>query len=211
MGYVNSLIAAGRKLLGTTEHPPGSNHNFITEWYNANVDRIGDGAWCDMSVTYEAWHSDNQAAIGGGFAYVPAHAEWFRAHGRWHYGISGIKSGDVVFFEWSGRRTTNADHVGVVERVLSDGTIYTLEGNIADAFRREHRDGTYVAGYGRPFYDTEEDDLKLTDVVNHRGWTVGKCLQDAGQGAEKIDVLTTKVDALAAAVAQLADKLKDAA
>lgn len=176
MGTASGLIAVGRSLLGTTEHPSGSNHNFITVWYNSAVAHIGDGAWCDMSVTFEGWHSANKAAIGGGFAYVPAHAEWFRSHGRWHYGISGIRAGDVVFFEWTGRRTTSADHVGIVERVLSDGTIYTLEGNIGDAFRREHRDGTYVAGYGRPLFDpavSVEELLKtLVDLGNDKGFTV---------------------------------------
>jgi CHAP domain len=147
MGTANGLITQARKLIGTTEHPAGSNSNFITAWYGF------PGAWCDMTVSYEAAHSDNLTAIGGKFAYCPAHAEWFKSRGRWHYGISGIRAGDVVFFEWSGRRTTVADHVGIVERVLSDGTIYTIEGNIGDACRREHRDGTYVAGYGRPLYD----------------------------------------------------------
>ena len=54
----------------------------------------------------------------------------------------------------------------------------------------------------------QEDDMQLTDVVNSRGWTVGQCLQDAGQTAEKVDALTAKVDALTKTVAALAAKVQ---
>lgn len=185
MGTAKGLIAQGRKLLGTGERAGHPNSNFVVDWFNKAIARIGDGPWCDMSVSYEAAHSDNLPAVGGGFAYVPAHAEWFRSHGRWHYGIHGIKPGDVVFYEWNGRHTTQADHVGIVERVFSNGTIYSLEGNIGDAFRREHRDSTYVAGYGRPVFTGDKKanydmpdrySLGATDTIHAPAgaWTILK-------------------------------------
>lgn len=151
-----AMIAEARKSLGTTEHPPGSNHNAITEWYNDNVDRIGDGAWCDMSVTMWGSKSGN-ASVVGRFAYTVWHAQWFQSRRQWHSGASGIQAGDVVFFDWGGsRRIGNIDHVGLVERV-SGGTIYTIEGNTSggpngDSCRRKERDATYIVGYGRPAY-----------------------------------------------------------
>lgn len=163
MGIASGLIAQARKSLGTTEHPPGSNHNYIVEWYNANVDRIGDGAWCDMSVTMWAALSGNAKAVGA-FAYTVWHAEWFQAQGRWHYGTDGIQPGDVVFFDWSGsRRIGNIDHVGIVEKV-DGGDIYTIEGNSGDVCKRQVRDSTYIVGYGRPAYDKPKPDY----------WTVTK-------------------------------------
>ncbi|BBC97669.1 hypothetical protein SRO_6493 [Streptomyces rochei] len=33
MGNVQGMLATARSLLGTTEHPPGSNRNVITKWY----------------------------------------------------------------------------------------------------------------------------------------------------------------------------------
>ncbi|MGW7253831.1 peptidoglycan-binding protein [Streptomyces sp. NPDC054834] len=148
MGTATGMIAAARKLLGTTEHPPGSNHNIVTTWYGFS------GAWCDMSISYEAAHSDNLKAVMGKFALTTAHARAFQSHGRWHYGIGGIRAGDVVFFDWSGGRSIGGiDHVGLVEAVHSNGTITTLEGNTSDAFRRRLRNSACVVGYGRPAYD----------------------------------------------------------
>lgn len=147
MGNVAGMLAAARKLLGTTEHPPGSNHNQITQWYGV------DAAWCDMSISYEAAHSDNLAAVCGKFAYTVAHARAFVARGRWHYGLGGARAGDIVFFDWSGTRSiANIDHVGLIEAVHSNATITTLEGNTSDRFLRRVRNASCVVGYGRPAY-----------------------------------------------------------
>jgi hypothetical protein len=73
--------------------------------------------------------------------------------------LHGIQPGDVVFFSWSrGKSIDDIEHVGVVEHVYDDGTIVTDEGNIGDMCRREHRDSTYVVGYGRPPYNSAADD-----------------------------------------------------
>ncbi|WP_327138198.1 peptidoglycan-binding protein (plasmid) [Streptomyces sp. NBC_01340] len=147
MGTVQGMISAARKLLGTGEHPPGSNHNAVTAWYGFT------GPWCDMSISYEAAHSDNLSAVMGKYALTTAHARAFQNHGRWHYGIGGIRPGDIVFFDWSGTRSIgNIDHVGLVEAVHSNATITTLEGNTSDAFRRRLRNSACIVGYGRPAY-----------------------------------------------------------
>src|ERR1043166_5197090 len=147
MGTVAGMLGAARKLIGTTENPPGSNHNQITE---------GDGfsgAWCDMAVSYAAAHSDNLAAVCGKQCNTVHHAEAFQAKGRWHYGLGGARPGDVVFFDWSGSRSIGAiDHVGVIEAVHGNGTITTLEGNTSDQYLRRVRNASCVVGYGRPAY-----------------------------------------------------------
>jgi hypothetical protein len=150
-GTAADLIREARKSLGTSEYPPGSNHNYVTQWYNEHVARVGDGPWCDMSVTM--WGA--RAAISdlvGKFAYTVYHAQWFEKYGRWHEGTAGIRAGDVVFFDWGGsRRIGNIDHVGIVERVDGD-EIHTIEGNSGDVCKRVVRDDTYIVGYGRPAY-----------------------------------------------------------
>ena len=147
MGNIAGMLAAARKLLGTTEHPPGSNHNLVTQWYGF------DGPWCDMAVSYEAAHSDNLAAICGKFANTVAHARAFQSRGRWHFGLGGARAGDIVFFDWYGTRSiANIDHVGLIEAVHSNGTITTLEGNTSDRFLRRVRNASCVVGYGRPAY-----------------------------------------------------------
>ncbi|MEV7240536.1 peptidoglycan-binding protein [Streptomyces sp. NPDC093248] len=156
-----------RALLGTAEYPPGSNHNKVTEWYGFN------DAWCDMTVSYAAAHSDNLSAVGGGkkFAYTVAHASWFQSVGRWHYGIGGITAGDIVFFDWSGARSIGAiDHVGVVEAVHSNGTITTIEGNTSDQCMRRLRNAATIVGYGRPGYG-DADPLPASDGILRKGST----------------------------------------
>lgn len=147
MGSIAGMLAQARALLGLGESPPGSNHNKITVWYGV------DAAWCDMAISYEAAHSDNLSACMGKFAWTVAHADAFRAHGRWHYGLGGVRQGDIVFFDWSGSRSISAiDHVGLVEAVHSNGTITTLEGNTSNMFLRRVRNSSVVVGYGRPAY-----------------------------------------------------------
>jgi len=165
MGTIAGMLAQARALLGLGESPPGSNHNKITTWYGF------DGAWCDMAISYEAGHSDNLSAMMGKFAYTVAHAQAFQAHGRWHYGLGGIRQGDIVFFDWSGSRSIGAiDHVGLVEAVHSNGTITTLEGNTSDMFLRRVRNGSVVVGYGRPAYG-DASPMPPTDGILRVGST----------------------------------------
>ncbi len=150
-GTASGMIRCMNAMLGTTEHPPGSNHNEITVWYNTHVKPIGDGPWCDMEISKAAAESGN-ADVVGQHAYTPEHANWFAARGQWHSGAAGIRPGDVVFFDWSGSRSRDAiDHVGLVVRV-EGSKIFTIEGNKGDECVRVTRDSTYIAGYGRPAY-----------------------------------------------------------
>jgi len=165
MGTAAGMIAQARALLGLGEYPPGSNHNKVTVWYGF------DGAWCDMAVSYEAAHSGNLAACMGKFAYTVAHAEAFKAHGRWHYGLGGARPGDVVFYDWSGTgRIAAIDHVGLIEAVHSNGTITTLEGNTSNMFLRRVRSGAAVVGYGRPAYG-DAAPMPPTDGILREGST----------------------------------------
>lgn len=146
MGTVGGMLAQARALLGLKESPPGSNHNKVTVWYGF------DGPWCDMSISYEAGHSDNLPAMMGKFASTRAHASAFQSAKRWHYGLGGVRAGDVVFFDWGGSGDiSKIDHVGLVEAVHSNGTITTLEGNTSNMFARRTRRAC-VVGYGRPAY-----------------------------------------------------------
>lgn len=151
MGTADGFVAEARSDLGMREYPPGSNHNDITEYYNARVDRIGNGPWCDMAVTKWGMESGNGDVVGK-FAYTVWHARWFQKRSQWHSGTRGVRKGDVIFFDWSGSRSIGAiDHVGIVEKV-SGSVIYTIEGNSGDVCRRVARDSTYVVGYGRPAF-----------------------------------------------------------
>lgn len=145
------MVAEMRSWLGTGEKPAGSNYNKIVQRYNAEVDRIGRGPWCDMTVTIAGIDSGNSSVVGK-FAYTVWHAQWFKDRGVWHTGTKGIAPGAVVFFDWKASRSiSNIDHVGVVESV-SGSRITTIEGNMNDVCKRVVRDATYIVGYGMPAY-----------------------------------------------------------
>ncbi|MET9339289.1 CHAP domain-containing protein [Nonomuraea sp. NPDC003804] len=143
------MIAACRKHLGYTERPDGWTR--FGQWY---ADRHGAPAfarapWCAMSLSYVAATLDLGAVVGE-FAYTPYWAEWFRKSGRWH---QTPKAGDIVFFDWAGSRNIPAiDHVGIVESVMADGRVVTIEFNTANACMRRVRSRSTIAGFGRPAY-----------------------------------------------------------
>lgn len=93
-----------------------------------------------------------------GFAYVWGIASAFERAGRFD---RTPKVGSFVCFNWNGAgaaRTSNS-HIGVVEQVVGDGTVVTLEGNVDDQIARKRRSMQFIEGFCHPPYeDTQEDD-----------------------------------------------------
>ena len=149
------MVAQARKSLSLRGRP-----NYITrEYAGRHGGEYLSAAWCDMAITYWARHSGTTAAVlpGGDRAYTVSHAMDFKVAGRWHEGtvaeVNRAKPGDIVFFDWGATNSIGAiDHVGVVERVLGDGRLQTIEGNTGDACLRRVRGASVIAGYGRPAY-----------------------------------------------------------
>lgn len=150
---VKKVLDRMRSALGTGESPANSNQNFIVKWYNDNVDRIGNGPWCQMTTTWAFWTALPKKIVRGR-AYTVWAAQDFKQgylNGTWHWWYQTPQPGDQVFFDWTGKKDISGiDHVGIVEKVNSDGTFYTLEGNFGDHLVRMHRDKKYVVGFGRP-------------------------------------------------------------
>jgi hypothetical protein len=149
---VERVLDKVRSALGTKEEPDGSNYNFIVQWYNDNVDKIGRGAWCQMTMTWALYTSGFEKLFPA-TAWTIQAARNAMAHQdgmTWHEFTGGLLAGDLVYYDWTGSRTFDKiDHVGIVEKVNSDGTLYVLEGNASNAVRRMHRDAKYVVGYIR--------------------------------------------------------------
>lgn len=151
---IKKVLDRLRGALGTGEHPANSNHNFITEWYNKEVDRIGDGAWCEMTNTWSTW-TGGAKSLKKGRAYTVWATEDAQAKvngSSWHWGTKGLRAGDQVYYDWSGRKMDNGlvDHTGTVEKIIGDGTFYVLEGNTSqNKLLRMRRDSKYVVGYVR--------------------------------------------------------------
>jgi hypothetical protein len=144
-GPVVAMLAECRRHIGYREDETTP----FGVWYGDKVGSAAyDGApWCDMFLSYCADRSDNLASVGL-FAYTPHHVNWFKGLDRWYSGKSGIRAGDIIFFDWDGGVV---DHVGIVEKVLSRGRLQTIEGNTENMCRRRIRAGS-IEGYGRPDY-----------------------------------------------------------
>jgi hypothetical protein len=156
-GGLEKMIQAMEGWLGTGEP------NVIQDWYrqrNGNA-YAGNFPWCDATITRAAFDSGNYDAVcfGTDYAYTVAHAARFNQAKQWTAmtnGIlkSGIRRGDIVFFDWNGSSEIGAiDHVGIVTSVSSDGQyVYTIEGNTANVCARRVRVVHDIAGFGRPKY-----------------------------------------------------------
>lgn len=114
--------------------------------------------WCDYFVSWCFKHADAEGLDGPGtYAYTPSHAGWFRNSGQWGH---EPRVGAVVFFDFPGG-PDRISHVGIVERVLSDGWVGTIEGNTdgngsrtgGQVMRQTRRSG--IVGYGYPAYTGE--------------------------------------------------------
>ncbi len=138
-------LAAARGEVGQAEMPPGSNDSPRIAEYRAAVPGAGVGPWCGYFVSWCA----RQAGVplgdhGEGFGSVGALYEWAEHSGRAIPADAGPpQPGDLIV--WGG------EHVGIVEAVLPDGSIRTIEGNSSDRVsqRTYGPDGGGATGYVR--------------------------------------------------------------
>jgi hypothetical protein len=150
------------KELGVTERPANTNR----QKYGAHFGQNGV-AWCAWFVSWVFDSANAISLIFGADGYTVNMAKHFYNAKQWY---SSPKAGDIVFFHFGnptyGGRWKGIHHVGVVEGVLADGRITTIEGNTSPSttgsqynggcVARRVRSQKYVAGYGRPKYDPPE-------------------------------------------------------
>lgn len=151
MGTRDAMIGEMEEMLGTAGRP-----NYATRWYaKRNGAYFGSAPWCNMAITYAAYHSGNyqEVCFGTDYAFTVWHAQRFERNDQWHRDVAGIRRGDIVFFDWGGTNSIGRiDHIGIVTSV-DGGRIYTIEGNTSDRCARRVRYASQIAGYGRPAYD----------------------------------------------------------
>jgi hypothetical protein len=135
-----AIVAAAAGEVGQAEQPPGSNDSpRIAQYRAATAGAPGPGPWC----AYFASWACRQAGVplgdhGEGFGSVDALYAWAQRTGRAAPAGSGYtpKPGDLIVFN---------QHIGVVENVLPDGQIQTIEGNSSDQVsRRTHPPGDAI-------------------------------------------------------------------
>lgn len=146
-----AVLNVARSQLGYIEGR--DNDTKFGRWYGMNRQ-----PWCAMFISWCAATAKASDIIPR-HAYTPTGAEWFQKHGQWGH---TPHRGAIVYFRFSGPRI---HHVGIVEDILPDGRIQTIEGNTASAdlgsqnngggVWRRLRNTRSVVGYGYPRYAAE--------------------------------------------------------
>lgn len=123
-------------------------------WYESEVDRCSTNydygatgvAYCAMFASYCLAMVGVECAGFPG-AYCPS------IHHKQHLGVSELRAGDVVLFDWEDDGTD--DHVGFVEgNDASARVVHTIEGNTSGGkVARRTRAWSTVCGGIRPRYD----------------------------------------------------------
>lgn len=158
-GTRERVLEAARREIGYVEKPAGSNQTKYGAAYGMN--RV---AWCAEFV----WWVFREAGVPLPIktAYTPALAAAFQREGRWLKNTSGeVRPGDVVLFYWP--NMGRIAHTGIVEKILPNGMIQTIEGNTDEAggrtggkVMRKLRSRETVhkfGGFGQPNYQEEDD------------------------------------------------------
>jgi hypothetical protein len=138
------MVALAQGELGQVEQPPGSNDSPRIAMYRQATAGSGVGPWCNYFVSWAAKQAGAPLGEQGqGFGAVAATWDWAQRTGRAVPAGQRPQPGDLIV--WDGR------HIGIVEQVLPDGRIQTIEGNSSDRVaRRVHSaDGSGATGYVR--------------------------------------------------------------
>ena len=155
---VRAVLFAAASQVGVTESPAGSNRvKYNTAYYDRKVS--GNAyPWCMVFV----WWVFRQAGMAlYKTASCSALVGRYKAQAPGQVIRGNYRPGDLVFFDFSGRRA-KTEHVGIVESVAADGTLTTIEGNTGSGsnanggavMRRTRKPGLVTCGI-RPGYSGE--------------------------------------------------------
>lgn len=153
MTTVEDVLRVARAEIGTKENPPRSNRTKYGEWYSWN-----GVPWCAIFVSYCFYMAGNKLPpiqSKKGFAYCPYGVDFYRTKREFD---RIPKAGDIVFFDWE--KDGVSDHVGIVEKVLNNNQVVTIEGNTSyennsngGEVMRRTRDLSTIQGFAHPYYD----------------------------------------------------------
>jgi hypothetical protein len=163
MATPKDVLYFAERYIGVEENPPKSNRTLFGEWYGWN-----GVAWCAIFVSYCFYRARMTLPYEiqsnrKGFAYCPYGVNYFRSKGKLD---KTPKVGDIVFFDW--QQDGVSDHVGIVEKVLSNERFISIEGNTSyrndsnggQVMRRQRHVST-ILGFAHPDYDGVSLNLSL--------------------------------------------------
>jgi CHAP domain-containing protein len=125
-------LAEMKRLIGITEHPPGSNKTIVGDFYGYN------DQWCAMAVTMAYVKAGSTGfARGSRWAYVPYIVAAARAGDHGLTVTTDPKPGDLVCFDLDHTNFTgNTNHIGMFEKATGPNKFQTIEGNVSNTCKR---------------------------------------------------------------------------
>jgi hypothetical protein len=139
-----AIVNLVRGEIGQAEQPPGSNDSPRIAQYRQATAGSGVGPWCAYFTSWAAREAGVPLGDAGqGFGRVDDVYAWAQRAGKAIPAGGGPpQPGDLIVWD---------EHIGVVESVLPDGQIQTIEGNSSDAVTRRTHDasGDGAIGYVR--------------------------------------------------------------
>jgi len=139
-----AIVALVRGEVGVAEQPPGSNDGPRIAQYRQATAGSGVGPWCAYFTSWAAREAGVPLGDAGqGFGRVDDVYAWAERAGKAIPAGTGTpQPGDLIVWD---------EHIGVVESVLPDGRILTIEGNSSDQVSRRVHDasGDGALGYVR--------------------------------------------------------------
>lgn len=196
MGTVKQMLDIARGELGVKENPRNSNIVKYNDWYWGKGEYGDWAAWCVAFIDWVA--SKAGVALPIRTASCTELMNAAKKANMWV--VRDFQPGDLVMFDWSGKQKTT-QHIGIIEEVVPDGAIVTIEGNTSVSnnsnggeVMRRTRARKYIVGAVRPIYDkekTKEDNLNMTvqefidKLTDEQAYTLlSKAQRHAGQLAE---------------------------
>lgn len=184
------LLKMAASQIGVKEQPANSNNvKYNTEYYGRAVSG-SDYPWCCAFIwwLFKACGASKLFYGGKKTAYCPTVENYYKSQGKWY---SSGKVGDLVLFDFTKRGI--AGHIGIVEKVNSDGSYTTIEGNTGSgndanggAVMRRTRYKSSIRGFARPDYLIE--DFKFTEsTVNLIGTITANTLNIRKQPTTSYD------------------------
>jgi len=139
-----AIVALVQKEVGQAEQPPGSNDSPRIAQYRQATAGSGVGPWCAYFTSWAA----REAGVplgdqGQGYGRVDDVWAWAERSGKAVPAAGATpRPGDLIVWD---------EHIGIVETVLPDGRVQTIEGNSSDAVTRRVHDasGGGAIGYVR--------------------------------------------------------------
>lgn len=167
MGTLNDLLTIAAAQIGVKENPPDSNKVLYNNWYYGREVSGSAYPWC---MAFVQWcYNKSSVKLPVKTASCSALMNVAKQEGMWV--TSGFKPGDIVIYDFSGKRK-NASHCGIVEEALSDYGVRAIEGNTSISGNqsnggmvcRKERHNKFIIGVVRPKFDVEQEDTEDMNI-----------------------------------------------